>query len=153
MGCFVSNRSCHCSFSLPIDHSHEQKKKKKKKIKGVWGSHWSHGKSSMLERWMVAGPELCRVVDEFEGVQNELGELPHHQEGRTSRRRFLSHVRDLMNVILMNGNLFEEQLRGLVSLGDKVCESPTSEHSFTSLNLLGRSNSRTIRKVFYTQGK
>ena len=34
-----------------------------------------------------------------------------------------------MNVILMNGNLFEEQLRGLVSLGDKVCESPTPEHS------------------------
>ena len=44
MGCFVSNRSCHRSFSLPIDHSHEQKKKKK--IKGVWGSHWSHGTSS-----------------------------------------------------------------------------------------------------------
>ena len=83
----------------------------------------------MLERWMVAGPELSRVVEEFEGVQNELGELPHHQEGRASRRRFLSHVRDLINVILMNGNPFEEQLRGLVSLGDKVCESPTSAHS------------------------
>ena len=33
-------------------------------------------------------------------------ELPHQQEG-----------------------LFEEQLRGLVSLGDKVCESPVSAHS------------------------
>ena len=83
----------------------------------------------MLERWMVAGPELCRVVEEFEGVQNELGELPHHQEGRASRRRFLSHVRDVINVILMNGNPFEKQLRGLVSLGDTDCEFPTSAHS------------------------
>ena len=29
----------------------------------------------------------------------------------------------------MNDNPFEEQLRGLVSLGDKVCESPVSVHS------------------------
>ena len=36
----------------------------------------------MLQTWMVAGPELSRVVDEFGGVQNELDELPHHQESR-----------------------------------------------------------------------
>ena len=34
--------SCHRSSSLPIDHAHEQMNKK---IKGVWWSHWSHGKS------------------------------------------------------------------------------------------------------------
>ena len=43
MGRFVVNRCCHSSSSLPIDHAHEQMNKK---IKGVWGSHWSHGKSS-----------------------------------------------------------------------------------------------------------
>ena len=43
---------------------------------------------------MVTGPELRRVVKEFEGVQNELDELPHHQEGRASQRRFLCHVSD-----------------------------------------------------------
>ena len=35
--------SCHRSPSLPNDHAHEQMNKK---IKGVWVSHWSHGKSS-----------------------------------------------------------------------------------------------------------
>ena len=78
---------------------------------------------------MVACPELCRVVEEFEGVQYKLDELPHQQKGRASQRRFLCHVRDLIDVILMNGNPFEEQPRGLVSLGDKVCESPVSAHS------------------------
>ena len=43
MGGFVINRSCHRSFSLPIDHAYEQMNKK---IKGVWRSHWSPRKSS-----------------------------------------------------------------------------------------------------------
>ena len=43
MGRFVINRNCHRSFSLRIDHAHEQMNKK---IKAVWGSHWSHRKSS-----------------------------------------------------------------------------------------------------------
>ena len=72
----------------------------------------------MLERWIIAGPELCRVVEAFEEVQNEFDELPHHQECKASQRRFLCHVRDLIDVILMDGNPFEEQLRGLVFLGD-----------------------------------
>ena len=52
MGRFVINRSCHRSSSLPIGHAHEQMNKK---IKGVWGSHWSHRKSSndrdMVGNW------------------------------------------------------------------------------------------------------
>ena len=100
----------------------------------------------MLERWMVAGPELCRKVEEFEEVQNELGELPHHQEGRASRRRFLSHVIYLINIILMNGNPFEEQLRGLVCLWDKVCESPTSAHSVYFIESTGNEQFKTYQE-------
>ena len=137
------NRSCHRSSSLSIDHAHEQMNKK---IKGVWGSHWSPENSQMIERWMVAGQELSRVVKEFEGVQNELDELPHHRVGRASQRRFLCHVRDYIDVILMNGDPFEDQLRGLVSLGDKVCESPPSAHSVYFIESTGK-------EQFYTQGK
>ena len=92
----------------------------------------------MLERWIIAGPELCRVVEEFEGVQNEFDELPHHQEGIASQRRFLCHIRDLIDVIFMDGNPFEEQLRGLASLGDEVCESPVSAHSVYFLESTGK---------------
>ena len=104
MGRFVITRSCHRSFSLPIDHAHKQKNKKSKESGGAIGLTEN---PQMLGRWMVTGPELCRVVDEFEGVLNELDELPHHQEGRASQTRFLSRVRDLFDVILMNGNPFE----------------------------------------------
>ena len=74
-------------------------------------------------------PTTIKKFEKFEGVQNEFDELPHHQEGIASQRRFLCHVRDLIDVILMDGKSFEEQLRGQVSLGDDVCESPVSAHS------------------------
>ena len=48
----------------------------------------------------------------------------HRQEVRASQRRFLCHVRDLIDVIRINDNPFEEGLRGLVPLGDKVFEFP-----------------------------
>ena len=56
MGRFV-NRSCHRSFSLPIDYAHEQKNKK---IKGVWGSHWSHGKSSNVKEMDGSWPRTLQ---------------------------------------------------------------------------------------------
>ena len=98
----------------------------------------------MIERWVVAGPEISRVVKEFEGVQNELDELPHHPAA--SQRRLLCHVRGYIDVFLMNGDPFEDQLRGLISLGDKVCESPASAHSVYFIESTGK-------EQFYTQGK
>ena len=95
---------------------------------------------------MVASPELCRVVEEFEGFPNELDELPHHQEGHASQRRFLCNVRDLINIILMNVNPFGEQLRGLVSLEDKVCESPISTHSVYFLESTGKEQFKTYQE-------
>ena len=86
---------------------------------------------------MVASPELCRVVEEF---------LPHHQEGHASQRRFLCNVRDLINIILMNVNPFGEQLRGLVSLEDKVCESPISTHSVYFLESTGKDQFKTYQE-------
>ena len=100
----------------------------------------------MLERWVVAGKKLFRVVEKFEGVQNELNELPRHQEGRASQRRRLCHVRDLIDVIRMNDNPFEEQLRGLVSLGDKVCESPVSVHSVYFIEYTGKQQFKTYQE-------
>ena len=97
----------------------------------------------MLERWVIASPELCRVVEEFEGVQKQFNELPHHQEGIASQRRFLCHIRDSIDVILKDGNPSEEQLRGLVSLGDEVCESPVSAHSVYFLESTGKEQFKT----------
>ena len=76
MAHFVIIRSCFSS--LPIDKAQEQNKKK---IKGVRVNFCLTENPQILERWMVVGPGLCRVVEKFEGVQNT------NQWIATSRRR------------------------------------------------------------------
>ena len=46
----------------------------------------------------------------------------------------------------MNSDPFEEQLRGLISLGDNVCESPPSAHSVYFIE-------STEKEQLYTRGK
>lgn len=36
--------------------------------------------SSALGRWMVAGPELSRMIQEFEGSKNQTEENEHHEQ-------------------------------------------------------------------------
>ena len=72
--------------------------------------------------------------------------MPHHQEGIASQRWFLCHVRDLIDVILMDGNPCEKQLRGLVSLDDEVCESPVPAHSVYFLESTGKEQFKTYQE-------
>ena len=46
----------------------------------------------------------------------------------------------------MNGKPFEEQLRGLVSVGDEVCESPLSAHSVYFLESTGKEQFKTYQE-------
>ena len=49
--------------AIPIDYKHEQNNKK---VKGDGGAIGLTENSSELLRWMVCGPEVARVVGEFE---------------------------------------------------------------------------------------
>ena len=46
----------------------------------------------------------------------------------------------------MDGNPFEEQLRGLVSLGDEVCESTVSAQSVHFLESTGKEQFKTYQE-------
>ena len=96
---------------------------------------------------MVAGPELSRVLEEFEGVQHDLEDLPHHEEGAASQRRFLCHVWDLIDVVLMSVNPFEEKLKGLVSLDNTFCEAPESADSVYLIEPKGKGQFIEYQKI------
>ena len=46
----------------------------------------------------------------------------------------------------MHDNSFDEQLRGLVSLGDKICESPVSVHSVYFIESTGKQLFKTYKE-------
>ena len=61
-GHWTINRSNRRFSSLPTDHAHEQANKR---VKGVGGIIGLTENPVMLERWIMTGPEISRVLEEF----------------------------------------------------------------------------------------
>lgn len=131
--------------NLPIDQAHEQANKR---VKGVGGIIGLTENRDMLERWIVTGPEISRVVEEFTGANDndDDEELPHHEEGYASQHRFLRHAKDLMEVLLSNGNPFEEHSGDLVTLDNKVCESAAAAVSVHEVESMGQKQYSNFRQ-------
>jgi len=78
---------------------------------------------SALRQWMVAGPEVARVIGEFENVGlhwNEREHVCHHDQTASIWTAFANHVRSLVAVIEEFGNPFEEESQDLLVLDTKV---------------------------------
>ena len=62
-GNFVVNKTNRTFSSLPIDQAHEQNNKI---VKGDGGAIGLTVSSTQLLRWMVSGPEISRIIKDFE---------------------------------------------------------------------------------------
>jgi len=144
-GHWTITRSKRRFSSLPIDHAHEQVNKR---VKGVGGMIGLTENPSMLERWILTGSEISRVVGEFNGEHdhNDDEELPHHEEGYESQHHFQRHVKDLMEVLMSKGNPFEEDSKDLVTLDNQVCESATASLSVREVESVGQDQYNKYRK-------
>lgn len=109
------------SFSaIAIDHSHEQENCK---IKGLGGAVSLLDDPNALQRWMVAGFEVARLLASFEdehlkNYQTE-PDFRHHSESKSNQVLFMKHVRDLLAQFEEHGNPFEVEHSGLVTLVTK----------------------------------
>ena len=66
---------------------------------------------------MVFGPELGRLVKEFENSdEDQHTQLPHYEQSHASQTRFKNHVSTLVSTKEELGNPFEETSEDLVSL-------------------------------------
>ena len=64
--------------TIPVDQNHEQNNRLIKTMGGFIGLTEN---PSGLKRWMISGPELARIIDEFETDEETDEENFHHQEG------------------------------------------------------------------------
>ena len=85
-----------CSQPIAIDQVHEQHTFE---IKGVGGMVGLTSDPTALYRWMVTGPEIAGVIEDFENVQQHgEGEQNHHaimikqQVFRRNLRKMLLHL-------------------------------------------------------------
>ena len=115
-GKFVVYKTSYKFSAMAIDQCHEQNNAIIKESGGAFGQTNNPG---ALRRWMVAGPEVARMVAEFESyaADSNNGDTTnsHHEQHPEVQASFLKDVKSLIAVFIEMGNPFLE--KGLRSFG------------------------------------
>ena len=129
-GNFVISKTERRFSSIPVDQAHEQENKI---VKSTGGFKGLTENPSALKRWMVTGPELARILKEFDDQYHISGDDDddvhlHHQEGHSAQISFQNQVKNLIKVIESKGNPFLDEFPELIALDTrKVLDSSVSE--------------------------
>ena len=118
-GKFVIHKSNRVYSGIAIDQAHEQNNAILKGEGGIIGI--TEDESSLL-RWAVAGPEVCRVIKEYEtiSITDKTVNLKHHEETPSAQKGFKTDVFSLIHTIEEMGNPFlEESTTDLLTLDTK----------------------------------
>ena len=86
--------------------------------------------SAQLLRWMVSGPEIARLITEFESIQDAIRtnqskgpDVHHHEQMKSVQDRFQTQVRALIQSFETLGNPFKEDSDDLLVLDTKEIAS------------------------------
>ena len=127
-GNFVVHKTQHAFSSIPIDQAHEQNNKQ---VKGDGGAVGLTENSSQLQRWMVSGPEVSRVVGDFDNEVERVrrkeikqGDIRHHEEHTAVQKTFRKQVLSLCDTFEEMGNPFVEDSNDLLILDSKEVVDP-----------------------------
>ena len=90
---------------------------------------------------MVAGPEIARLVGEFEdmaGLRNSNQSGRHHEQEKHVQVEFGKQVHGLLDEMLDLGNPFEEDSGDLYNLESKVVMNGSSVESVRKVVSVGK---------------
>lgn len=115
-GAFTSNKTGHTFSGIGLDQAHEQVDAC---VKGDGGTVGLTENQGALRRWMVAGPEILRIIKEFEnltGFSDENDNEKHHEQCPSTQKRFFNGVCALVAVMKDMGNPFLEASEDLLTI-------------------------------------
>ena len=116
-GCFVVHKTTKLFSSIALDHCHEQVNAV---VKGEGGAVGLTENPAALRRWMVAGPELSRMVQEFEGGNSSTEEnVTHHEQKPAVQNAFFKDVLNTVSSYEELGNPFLEEGENLMAIHTK----------------------------------
>ena len=140
-GNFVIQKTQRKFSDIPIDQAHEQNNKI---IKGDGGAVGLTENSSQLLRWMVSGPEIARVILEFESSQeilihSERGpETRHHEQTRSIQENFHKQANALCSTIEEMGNPFLETSKYFLVLDSRDIAEPGVVETVRTIEKTGK---------------
>lgn len=118
-GNFVLQKSHHKFSSLAQDQVHEQLNPM---VKGDGGAIGLTENEAVLKRWMVAGPEVARLLTEYEDKHSAKQEPSdrHHEQIPSIQKKFFKNVKSVVEVMEEVGNPFSETSTDLYTLHTKA---------------------------------
>ena len=128
-GKFVVKKSQRAFSALAIDQAHEQQNAL---VKGDGGAVGLTSNPAALHRWMVSGPEMARLINEFQASSDTVT-LLHHEQKKSKQLTFANDVKALTQTIKQMGNPFCEDSSDLLVL---------DSHDIADVSI-----SETIRKI------
>jgi len=93
-------------FAIAIDHAPEQVNAG---VKGEGGAVGLTENPAALRRWMVAGPELSRMIEEFECSVSSAIVHGHQEQNPSFQNAFATDVHHLVASFEELGNPFSEE--------------------------------------------
>lgn len=108
----------HAFSAMPLDQGHEQNNEM---VKGGGGAIGLTENPQTLRRWMFGGPQIARVVHEFEEsvYMTTSEQSKHHEQVPSFQTKFKTHVQSMVDMITELGNPFSDESKELVSVSSK----------------------------------
>ena len=118
-GHFTVNKSNHAFSAVAIDQAHEQNNAT---VKGDGGAVGLFQNEDALTKWMVSGPEIARILAEFDAslcTINRQEDMCHHDQSKGVQKDFVEKVKSLTASITDMGNPFLEDSNDLLRLDNR----------------------------------
>ncbi|KAG7162389.1 hypothetical protein Hamer_G007916, partial [Homarus americanus] len=106
---------------------------------GEGGATGLTGNPQTFRRWMIGGPQIATLVNEFEeGADlNAEEQLQHHEEVPSFQSKFRAHVQSMVDTITELGNPLSDENKELVSLGCNIVADVSMVKTVGAVKLAG----------------
>ena len=109
-------------FYSPFDQAHDQENDK---VKGKGGVGSLTENPLALKRWIIAGPETARIIEEFEQTFLPEADLDknyqQHEKGTSAQEKFCKQAPSVIQVINQYGNPFMNDYKELLVMNTRDC--------------------------------
>ncbi|KAJ8396338.1 hypothetical protein AAFF_G00019150 [Aldrovandia affinis] len=137
-GNFTVKKTTHAFSAIALDQAHEQNNAL---VKGDGGAVGLTENPAALRRWMVSGPEMARLISEFQATTEKRmkkTELKHHEQTKHTQVAFARDVRALTRVMGEMGNPFCEDSKDLLVLDSRDLADPAVINTLHQIEKLGQ---------------
>ena len=152
---FVVQKTSRRFSSIAVDQAHEQNNALVKRDEGAVGLTENPG---ALRRWMISGPEIARMITEFEDdtaliTEEKTDQANHHEERQGVQISFAKDVKALVSVMEEMGNLFLEESTDLLVLDTRTIADASVVATVRQIVAVGKDQLDTYFKECLTEEK